>query len=166
MKFCPNCGNEITLNVIDGVNRFACANKNCNFIHWDNPVPVVAALVKNQDKYIIARNVRWPKGIFSVITGYLESGEHPEDCVLREVQEELGLTGKIASFLGYHLFKEKNQLILAFEVVASGDLQTNHELSEWKYLTPVELSRYDFRPLYITEQIIKEWKKQQPMDFD
>ncbi|MGD8566458.1 MAG: NUDIX domain-containing protein [Gammaproteobacteria bacterium] len=126
---------------------------------------MVAALVKNKNNYIIARNVQWPKGVFSVITGYLESGEHPEDCVLREVKEELGLTGKISGFLGYHLFKEKNQLILAFEVLASGDLQTNHELAEVKYLTPVELSRYDFRPLTITEQIIREWKKQQPPEY-
>lgn len=165
MKFCPNCGNKISLKVIDGVNRFACDNENCNFIHWDNPVPVVAALVKKRENYIIARNARWPRGVFSVITGYLESGEHPEDCVLREVMEELGLTGTIASFLGYHLFKEKNQLILAFEVVANGELQTNHELSEVKYLTPVELVSYDFTPLYITEQIIKEWKKQRSREY-
>ena len=159
MKFCPKCGNKVAAKALDGATRFVCSNSECNFIHWDNPVPVVAGLVQYNDKYVIARNARWPKGIFSVITGYLENGEHPEDCVLRETKEELGLAGNISGFLGYHLFKEKNQLILAFEVVATGNLKTNHELSEIKLLTPTELSKYDFSPLYITQSIMFEWQK-------
>jgi NAD+ diphosphatase len=157
MKFCPQCGNQLRAREIDGATRWVCQADDCQFIHWNNPVPVVAALVRYQDNYIIARNAKWPEGIFSLITGYLESGEDPEQAALREVQEELNLSGGITQFLGHYTFKQKNQLILAYEIKATGELQTNYELAELKQLTPAELASYDFHPLVITTSIINEW---------
>lgn len=159
MNYCLKCGSQTIKKEIDGADRFVCSQGDCDFTHWNNPVPVVAALVKHENDYLLARNTAWPENIFSLITGYLEPGESVESAVLREVKEELGLSGKINHFLGCHIFYEKNQLILAFEIVATGLLQTNHELAEIKRLSAAELSTYDFRPLYITAQIIKEWVK-------
>ncbi len=159
MKFCPECGNKLYTKVIDGASRQVCENSDCSFVYWNNPIPVVAALVQYKDKYILARNTAWPKGVFSGITGYLEQGESPEQAVVREVKEELNLEGKVTRFLGHFNFKEKNQLIIAFEVHATGELHTNHELAEIKHLTSDELLKYDFRPLYITQGIIKAWSK-------
>lgn len=158
MKFCPECGAPVTDKVIDGASRFVCTNPNCNSIHWNNPVPVVAALVNCSGKYVIAHNVKWPKGVFSLITGYLEADEEAESAVLREVEEELGLQGRIVRFLGNHSFREKNQVIMAYEVEAEGEIALNEELSEVKQLTKDELAGYDFRPLYVTEKIIETWK--------
>ena len=166
MKFCPECGNPVQVKHIDGADRFICSNNQCNYVHWNNPVPVVAALVKLNSKYIIARNAQWPKGIFSLITGYLEAGEDVESAVLREVNEELGLEGVIVQYLGHYTFREKNQIILAFEVAATGEIQTNHELAEIKQLSVEELLNYDFQPLYITEQIINAWSKAKPAIID
>jgi len=159
MKFCPECGSKLSSKVIDGASRVICENSDCGFVHWNNPTPVVAALVKFNDKYIIAQNALWPKGVFSGITGYLEQGETPEHAVVREVKEELNLEGKIHRFLGHFDFKEKNQLIIAYEIHATGQLQINHELAEIKQLSAKELLEYDFHPLYITEGIIKVWGK-------
>lgn len=156
MKFCPECGSKIALKEIDGAKRFVC--EGCNYIHWNNPAPVVAALVHYEGKYIIARNTLWPRGIFSVITGYLEQNETPEQAVLREVEEELGLSGRIKRFIGNYTFFEKNQVILCYEVEAEGEISTNHELAEVKVLLPDELKAYDFSPLYITEQIVRDWE--------
>lgn len=142
---------------IDGATRYVCSSAACGFVFWNNPIPVVAALVKLNDKYIIARNVSWPKSVFSVITGYLEEGENPEDAVIREVSEELGLRGSIKRHIGNYIFKEKNQVILCYEVEACGDIFTNHELAEIKALSASEFSEYDFSPLYITEKIKHDW---------
>lgn len=157
MKFCSKCGSELISKVIDGNERYVCSNPGCNFIYWNNPVPVVAALVEYNGNYIIARNKLWPGGIFSVITGYLEQKESPEDAVIREVAEELGLLGSIKRHIGNYIFKEKNQLILCYEVNATGSIKINSELAEIKLLTPKDLSNYDFSPLYITEKIISDW---------
>jgi NAD+ diphosphatase len=158
MNYCPQCGSELVTGVIDDAPRHVCPNGSCGFVFWDNPVPVVAALVKVDDKYVIARNRSWPREIFSVLTGYLEQGEVPEEAVLREVSEELGVQGEVTRFIGNYMFKEKNQLILAYEVAASGIIKTNQELAEIRQLSPEALSTYDFRPLYITEQLIRDWK--------
>jgi NADH pyrophosphatase NudC (nudix superfamily) len=157
MKFCPECGNNLISKHRDGARRFVCGNSNCSYIHWNNPIPVVAALVKLNDKYIIARNAQWPGEIYSLITGYLEYGENVEEAALREVNEELGLEGKIERFLGHYTFSKKNQLIIAFEVHATGSIQTSDEIAAIKALSEAELKEYDFRPLYITEQIITKW---------
>ena len=98
---------------IDGVDRKACESPECNFVHWDNPIPVVAALIEYQGKIILARNSQWPEGMFSLVTGYLEKYETPEEAVVREVKEELGLDGKAQEFIGCYSFIEKNQIDLA-----------------------------------------------------
>lgn len=157
MSFCPECGNKITNKVVDGVTRHVCVE--CNFTNWNNPIPVVAALVKHNGKYLIARNTQWAPGIFSLIAGYLESGEDIEEAVIREVKEELNLDGNVTNYLGHYSFIEKNQIILAFEVEATGDLKTNHELAEIKALSASELSVYDFSYYQMTENIINVWSK-------
>jgi len=159
MKYCPDCGNILEAKWIDGAERYVCVHDDCQFVHWNNPVPVVAALVSHAGKFVIARNAKWPKGIFSVITGYLEQNEQPEQAVLREVKEELGLDGEIKRFIGNYVFTAKNQVILCYEVEATGQLQINHELAEFKLLSTEELIAYNFAPLKITENIISDWKK-------
>jgi NADH pyrophosphatase NudC (nudix superfamily) len=157
MKFCPECGSRVVKKQIDGASRFICSSADCNYIAWNNPVPVVAALVKLNDNYILARNSQWPRGLFSLITGYLESGENVEEAVLREVKEELGLEGRLVGFIGHTTFRRKNQLLIAFEVEASGSIQKNHEIAETIELSAQELKSYNFSQLAITEQIIKNW---------
>jgi NADH pyrophosphatase NudC (nudix superfamily) len=157
MKYCSECGNELTPKQIDGNTRYVCSSGECGYVYWNNPIPVVAALVTYNGKYIIARNSGWPKGVFSVITGYLEREESPEDAVLREVSEELGLNGAIKRHIGNYSFNEKNQVILCYEIEATGNIEINHELVEFKELSPKELREYDFSPLYITEKIKRDW---------
>ncbi|MES9831879.1 MAG: NUDIX domain-containing protein [Candidatus Thiodiazotropha sp. DIVDIV] len=119
----------------------------------------MTALVRYQDQYIVARNKQWPKGYFSLIAGYLETGETVEEAVLREVKEELNLTGEILNFLGYYSFLGMNQLILAFEVNGTGHLQLNEKLSERKLMSKDELSKYDFSYFDITQKTIKAWSR-------
>ncbi len=157
MKYCSDCGTELITQIIDGESRAACSNDTCSYVLWDNPVPVVAALVELDGSYVIARNTLWPEGVFSIIAGYLEKNETPEQAVIRELEEELGLSGTITRYIGSYSFFEKNQLILAYEVSASGNIEINHELAEIKLLSKIELNEYDFAPLEITEQVVADW---------
>lgn len=101
MKYCPECTNALTPKPIDGAERMACTSPQCGFVHWDNPVPVVAALIEYQGKIVLARNAQWPKGMFSLVTGYLEKNETPENAVIREIKEELGPGGASHKFIGH-----------------------------------------------------------------
>lgn len=136
-RFCPCCGGSLQTAEINGQLRQRCSAAGCAYIHWDNPVPVVAAIVEVDGAVILARNHSWPEKMFGLITGFLEKGETPNNAVLREVREELGLNAETAHFIGYYPFFEMNQLILAFHVPASGEITLSEELADIKRV-PVE----------------------------
>ena len=153
MKFCPQCGATLVQRVLEGEVRVSCPVAACGFVHWDNPTPVIAVLVEYNGQVLLARNAAWRPGQFSVITGYLECGETPEQCALREVHEELGLDGQIAGYIGHYAFIDKNQLILAFHVVASGQIQLNDELLEYRLIAKEKLRPWPFG----TAPAVRDW---------
>jgi NAD+ diphosphatase len=102
---------------------------------------------------LLARNAAWPEGRFSVITGFLEKGEDPAQAVLREVEEELGLQGRLKRFIGYYPFYPQNQLILAFDVEAEGEVALNHELVEYRVVAIDKLRPWDFG----TGLAVRDW---------
>jgi NAD+ diphosphatase len=139
MKFCPLCGHELEEAEIDGKMRLACISQSCDYVFWNNPTPVIAALVEQEGDVVLVRNKEWPQKWFGLVSGFLEKGETPESGVLREVKEELGLEGKIVDFIGYYSFFEMNQLILAFHVQVEGEIVLGAELAELKRIAPEKL---------------------------
>ena len=163
MKYCPECANTLEARRLDGAERKVCVSPGCGFVHWDNPVPVVAALVQYQGKIVLARNSQWPEGMFSLLTGYLERNETAEQAVLREVKEEIGLDATVQEFLGCYSLIEKNQIILAHWAMATGVLKTGSEIAEVKILTRDELKLWQFGRLALTSTIARHWlEKTQP----
>jgi len=139
MKFCPLCGHELEEAEIDGQLRLACISQSCDYVFWNNPTPVIAALVEQEGDVVLVRNKEWPQKWFGLVSGFLEKGETPESGVLREVKEELGLEGEIVDFIGYYSFFEMNQLILAFHVQVEGEVVLGAELAELKRIAPEKL---------------------------
>ena len=156
MNYCPRCASPMQARTIDGLERMACTSPACNFVVWDNPVPVVAALVHYQDQFLLARNAQWPVGMFSLITGYLERGELPQQAVVREVKEELGLEAEVRDFIGHYLFQPKNQLIVAFRVAAWGEVCLGDEIAEVRLLSRDALVSYDFGALTLTASVVRD----------
>ena len=119
-NFCPTCKSDLATN-LEGY--IACSSDACDFVHYENPTPVVAAVIEYKDgNVLLAHNAKWPPKIFALVTGFLEKHEHPEEAVLREVKEEVGLDGEIRGFLGHYTFKKMNQLIIAYHVYADGEV--------------------------------------------
>lgn len=158
-RFCPACGRELESRIIGGAERRVCGAPACGYVHWDNPVPVVAALVFYQGQVLLARNVKWPKGVYSLVTGFLERKETPASAVKREVKEELGLDGEVTGFIGHYPFAEMNQIILAYSVDATGELKLSEEIAETRRVPVEKLQTYDFGPLYITSSVVRDWFK-------
>lgn len=129
--FCPLCGATLTERAIDGEPRRACS-KACGFVHYDNPTPVVAAIVELGDDVVLVQNKGWPGSWFGLVSGFLERGEEPSVGVLREVREELSLDGEIVALVGAYAFEEMNQVILAYHVRASGEPVAGDELEAFK----------------------------------
>ena len=131
--FCPNCGAKTHSKKMDSHVVKVCA-ANCGFTHFNNPTPVVAVIVETPDGVVLAHHVDWPGGIFSIITGYVDPYELPQQTAIRETEEELGLKAYDAKFVGHYMFGPKNQLIIAYAVKAHGRIKMNHELDEYKVI--------------------------------
>jgi len=153
MKYCPLCGTHLAAREIEGRPRLACTNDSCNYVFWDNPTPVVAALVERDGEVILVRNKAWPEKIFGLVSGFLEKAEHPESGILREVKEELGQDGQLVDFIGYYSFFQMNQLILAFHVRIDGNVFLGDELAEIKILPPERLRPWNFG----TGLAVRDW---------
>jgi NAD+ diphosphatase len=153
MNYCPICASALKSKEIDQMLRLVCGSESCNFIHWNNPVPVVAAIVEWKGDIILARNAAWPEGMFGLITGFLEKGESPEEGVIREVKEELSLDTTECTFVGNYSFAQANQLIIAFHVKTEGRVFRSEELAELKAVPPAELV-----PWHVgTGPAVKDW---------
>lgn len=121
--------------------RPACA---CGFVHWDNPVPVVAAIVEHEGAVILARNKDWPEKMFGLVAGFLEKDETPEAGVKREVKEELDLDPRDAHLVGLYPFAHRNELIIAYHVPATDTVRLNEELAAYRRIAPEKLRPWDF----------------------
>lgn len=141
-KYCPQCGTPLVEAEHGGRTRIACPDLECGFVHWNNPTPVVGAIVERDGHLIFVQSIGWPSSFYALVTGFLEAGEHPDDAVLREVKEETGLDAKIGSFIGMYEFHRHNQLLLIYHVVAEAGevILDKTELADYK-LVPIEKAR-------------------------
>ncbi len=159
--YCPMCRQELVTSQVGGRDRLICSSDGCDYIKWDNPVPVVAAIVELDGRIILIRNKSWPEKWSGLVAGFLESGETPDEAVLREVREELGLTGEIEDFVGYYSFFERNQLILAFHVSAVGEITLGDELADAWLVEPKEV-----RPWKIgTGPALRDWLRCKDVEY-
>ena len=104
----------------------------CGFTHWNNPTPVLAAIVEIGGKVLLARNAAWPGKMFALITGFMEAGESPQEGIAREVKEETNLDVRSTQLVGAYEFLRMNQVIIAYHVEAEGEVRLSPELADYK----------------------------------
>ncbi|MEO5669877.1 MAG: NUDIX domain-containing protein [Ramlibacter sp.] len=133
-KFCPNCAAPLALvaRMEDGgeKERLRCAA--CDWTHWNNPTPVLAAVIQYRDQILLARNAAWTGRRFALITGFMEAGETPQEGIAREIKEETSLHATELNLIGVYDFQRMNQVIIAFHAVAQGEVKLSPELAEYK----------------------------------
>ncbi|WP_050465158.1 NUDIX domain-containing protein [Herbaspirillum autotrophicum] len=139
-KFCPVCAASLVMRADVGEAgklRLACPEG--HWTHWDNPLPVLAALVEVDGKMLLARNAAWGEGRFALITGFMERDETPEQGIAREIKEETNLDAQQVTLIGVYEFMRKNELIIAYHVKASGEIRLSEELLEYRLVAPPDL---------------------------
>ncbi|MFG6466535.1 NUDIX domain-containing protein [Roseateles sp. BYS87W] len=143
-RFCPDCASELAwmARAEDGGEKTRLRCPACEFTHWNNPTPVLAAVIECADRdgqVLLARNAAWPGRFFGLVTGFLEAGEAPEDGIRREIAEETSLQVTALNLLGVWDFQRMNQIIIAYHAQAQGEICLSPELAEYKLLAPQDV---------------------------
>ncbi|MDP3086451.1 MAG: NUDIX domain-containing protein [Rubrivivax sp.] len=143
-RFCPHCASALALltEIEDGGAKARLRCPACGWTHWNNPTPVLAAVIECVDRdgqILLARNAAWTGKLFGLITGFMEAGETPEEGIRREVGEETALTVDSLALIGVYDFQRMNQIIIAYHAQARGDIVLSPELAEYRLFTPVSV---------------------------
>lgn len=150
-KFCLRCGGALSSRPEAGRERPVCAA--CGWVYYGNPTPVVAALLEHDGEIVLVQNKGWPATWYGLVTGFLEAGETPEAGLLREVEEELGLSAEIVSWIGCYSFEMRNEIILAWHVRATGEIRVGEELAGYKRVSPERLRPWPMG----TGHAVRDW---------
>jgi NAD+ diphosphatase len=163
-KFCPNCAvplRELSLEEDGGAKlRWRCPA--CDWTHWNNPTPVLAAVIELADRdgqVLLARNAAWPEKMFGLIAGFMEAGETPQDGIAREVMEETSLTVDSLHLIGVYDFQRMNQVIIAYHAVARGEIVLSPELAEYRLMPPAQVKCWPAG----TGQAMADWLRSRGM---
>ena len=140
-KFCPNCATplELIASLEDGGEKQRMRCVACGWTHWNNPTPVLAAVIQYRDQILLARNAAWTHKMYALITGFMEAGETPEEGIAREVKEETMLDVDSLKLVGVYDFQRMNQIIVAYHAVAHGEITLSPELAEYRLYRPEDI---------------------------
>ncbi|MGI4778436.1 MAG: NUDIX domain-containing protein [Janthinobacterium lividum] len=133
-RFCQACATplaEIEM-MEDGGPTLRLRCPACGWTHWNNPTPVLAAIVEYRGQVLLARNAAWTNGMYALITGFMEAGESPQEGVAREVKEETGLQVSSLDLVGVYDFQRMNQVLIVYHVVADGEVVLSPEIADYR----------------------------------
>lgn len=121
-SYCGRCGS--LTETMKGERAKKCPK--CGVIVYPRICPAIIVAVVKQDKLLLAHNNQWPKGRYSVVAGFVEPGETFEDCVNREVFEEIGIKVKNIKYFGSQPWPFPNSLMVGFTAEhAEGEIKVD-----------------------------------------
>lgn len=86
---------------------------------------IITVVHDGADRVLLGRQAVWPDGWYSTLAGFVEPGESLEQCVIREVHEEVGITAHDPRYLGSQPWPFPRSLMLGFEAIGDPDEPLN-----------------------------------------
>ena len=100
-KYCPICSAELVEKQKEGRIRKCCSV--CGFVLYKNPAPASGVIIEKDGKVLLVKREYPPfKGDWSLPAGFMEYGESPEACAVRETYEETNLKIKLSCVFGVY----------------------------------------------------------------
>jgi len=88
--------------------------RDCGLGQFPRLAPAIITTVERGDEILLARSPHFPKGLYSTIAGFVEPGESLEECVAREVREEVGVEVEDVRYFGSQPWPFPNSVMLGF----------------------------------------------------
>ncbi|MGI6549864.1 MAG: (deoxy)nucleoside triphosphate pyrophosphohydrolase [Syntrophomonadales bacterium] len=111
---------------------------------------VTAAIIIRDNRVLITRRARNQKlaGKWEFPGGKIEKGESPEGCLIRELEEELGIRVLVGQKFGVSQYRYEHgeiRLLAYYADIISGTVTLSvHDAYSWE--SPHNLLSYDFSP--------------------
>jgi NAD+ diphosphatase len=109
-KYCGCCGNKTE----DKKDERAKICPNCGNIIYPRISPATITAVFCGDQILLAHNSHFKKELYSLIAGFVEPGETLEQCVEREIREEVGIKVKNIRYFSSQPWPFPDSLMMAF----------------------------------------------------
>jgi NAD+ diphosphatase len=134
-QYCGRCGTRTEAKKAERV-RVCPA---CKLTAYPRVAPAIMALVhrRNQGKQelLLGRSPHFPPGMYSALAGFVEPGESLEQCVAREVAEEVGVRVRNIRYFASQSWPFPHSLMIAFVCDwESGDIRPQEaeiEAANW-----------------------------------
>ncbi len=119
-RYCGKCGHLLE----DKKDERAKKCQPCNLITYPRLSPAIIVAVTKNNQLLLARSGRFPIAFYSVLAGFVESGETLEMCVAREVYEEVGITVKNIRYFDSQPWPFPDSLMIGFTAeFADGEIR-------------------------------------------
>ncbi len=122
-RYCGSCGTAMT-NKSDERAKVCPA---CGNVIYPRISPAVITAVFREDQILLAHNSNFRPDMYSLIAGFVEPGETLEQCVEREIREEVGIEVKNIKYFSSQPWPFPDSLMLAFTAeYAKGEIVTDN----------------------------------------
>jgi NAD+ diphosphatase len=113
----------------------------CGIVFYPRLAPVVMCLVRRERSILLARSPRFPQSTFSALAGFVEPGETLEQCVAREVMEEVAVRVKNLRYFASQPWPFPHSMMIAFHAeYAGGEIRVDGvEIAEARWFSVDEL---------------------------
>jgi NAD+ diphosphatase len=130
-RFCGRCG--IATEYFDQDRAKRCPA--CGLTNYPKISPCIMVAILKEGEILLARSPHFREGMFSVLAGFVEAAESLENCIHREVFEEVGLQVKNLRYVASQPWPFPNLLMMGFLAdYASGEIRVDGveiEKAEW-----------------------------------
>ena len=121
-RFCGRCGTPTRDK--DGERAKQCPA--CGYVAYPRLSPAMMVLVTRARELLLARANRFPGAMYSALAGFVEPGETIEDCIHREVREEVGVEVDNLQYFGSQSWAFPHSLMIAYTArYAGGELHAD-----------------------------------------
>lgn len=138
-QFCGRCGTRTEPKREERV-RVCPA---CKLSAYPRVAPAVMALLKREKQILLARSPHFPAGMYSALAGFVEPGESLEQCLAREVAEEVGVRIGATRYFASQSWPFPHSLMIAFVCeYAGGELKPQEaEIEDAKWFDLLHLPK-------------------------
>jgi NAD+ diphosphatase len=109
-RHCGVCGTPTEAAVHERARRCPA----CGHTAYPRLSPAMMALVWREGEVLLARSPHYAAGMYSALAGFVEAGESLEDCVEREIAEEVGVRVTDLRYYGSQSWPFPHSLMVAY----------------------------------------------------